>query len=461
LTKILIPRSDSISAKVIEPSDFEKLFSPEYCRNYVVSGLALSAGSGLAVNVATGSARLKGLHVENTASETVGSLTANTINYIYITISRDGNAEAQSWDFSKNTSGTTPTDSIFLGTATTGSSSVSAVSITNRVTTPNWNDFNDVDKDVYKLDHDEFWFGDGSDGDVVISSNTSNSTIKSYNNLTINAGQTLTFDGTKKKQTIRVRGTLTVSGTIEVNEQGGLGGGAGAGHSGGDSGSSSQYGGGGEDGSNGNPPYNANIAGGAGGGSATGGTNSGGQVNSGGGSGGTAQSNSSQVTAGLENFSNWEDARDLLFSQEIIYGSGGGGGAGAGGGSGNGGGDGGSGGNGGVGGGCLHIQARTIIINSGGVISSNGSNGSNGANGQNGGTHGTGGGSGGGSGGGGSGGFIGIIYETLTNNGSITVAGGTGGTAGTKGNGNGSGGNGNNGGTGTAGSAGIIKQLQI
>lgn len=454
MTRVLIPRSDSVSAKVIEPSDFEKLFTNDWCRDYVISGFGLSAGSGLNVTVAVGTARLKGLHLENTANETV-TIPANNTSYIYLVLARDSGSEAESWSFTSNTSGSTPTDALFIGTGTTNGSAVTSVSVTDRVTTPNWKDL-----ETSRLSVDEFWFGDGSDGDVTISSNTSNSTVKSYNNLTINAGQTLTFDGTKKKQIIRVKGTLTVSGTIEVNEQGGNKGGGQAGGGAGDSGSSSQYGGGGGNGGNADPPYNADIAGAAGGSASTGGTNSSGQVNSGGGSGGTGNTTSPQITAGLQNFSNWEDARDLLFSQELIYGSGGGGGAGGGGGGGNGSGAGGSGGNGGNGGGCLYIQAKTIIINSGGVISSNGANGSNGSNGSNGASH-TGGGSGGGGGAGGSGGFIGIIYETITNNGSITVNGGTGGTGGTKGNGGANASNGSNGGTGGNGTAGIIKQLQI
>ena len=54
MAKYLIPRSDSVSVKVIEPSDFEEFFSNDIVRDYVVSGLTLSAGSGLAVNIASG-----------------------------------------------------------------------------------------------------------------------------------------------------------------------------------------------------------------------------------------------------------------------------------------------------------------------------------------------------------------------------------------------------------------------
>ena len=77
MSRILIPRSDSISAKIIEPSDFEKMFSSDILRDYRKSGFAITVGSGLSVNIALGKARVKGLYIEATASENVGSLTAS------------------------------------------------------------------------------------------------------------------------------------------------------------------------------------------------------------------------------------------------------------------------------------------------------------------------------------------------------------------------------------------------
>ena len=104
MTKILIPRSDSVSAKIIEPSDFEKLNSDDIVPDYKKTGFTLSAGSGLAVNVSTGVVRLKGLYLESSASETVSSLTASDVNYIYVKLTRDSASEAESWDFFKNLS---------------------------------------------------------------------------------------------------------------------------------------------------------------------------------------------------------------------------------------------------------------------------------------------------------------------------------------------------------------------
>jgi hypothetical protein len=53
-------------------------------------------------------------------------------------------------------------------------------------------------------------YGDGSDGDVTISGTTSMTRDTYYNNLTVNAGQTLWVNGWR----IFVKGTLTLNGTI-------------------------------------------------------------------------------------------------------------------------------------------------------------------------------------------------------------------------------------------------------
>ena len=133
MTRILIPRSDSQSAKIIEPSDFEKYFSSDIVRDYRKTGFVITAGSGLAVNVAVGTARLKGLYVESDAVESVGSLTASNTNYIYITYARDSNGEAEAWSFTKNTTGTTPADSFYIGTVVCGGSTVTSVNQTDVV----------------------------------------------------------------------------------------------------------------------------------------------------------------------------------------------------------------------------------------------------------------------------------------------------------------------------------------
>ena len=133
MSRILIPRSDSQSAKIIEPSDFEKYFSSDIVRDYRKTGFVITAGSGLSVDIAAGTARVKGLYVEADASENLGSLTANSPNHIYITLARDSNSEAESWSFTKNTTGSLPADSFFIGNAICGGSTVTTVNQTEVV----------------------------------------------------------------------------------------------------------------------------------------------------------------------------------------------------------------------------------------------------------------------------------------------------------------------------------------
>lgn len=141
---------------------------------------------------------------------------------------------------------------------------------------------------------------------------------------------------------------------------------------------------------------------------------------------------------------------------------GGGGGGGSDGGS-NHAGAGGAGGGGGGTGGIIAIFARIIILDASCNISVKGGNGGNGTNGTNatGGGLQAGGGGGGGGGCGGTGGVIFMVYNQLTNNGTITIAGGTGGTAGTGGTGGAGGSNGGNGVDGQTGADGKFIQIAM
>ena len=124
MSKILIPRSDSVSAKVIEPSDFEELQS--YVPDHVTSGFTVTAGSGLAVNITSGKIRLKGLYLNNTATESV-TVTASNTNHIYVKLARDSNQEAESWTFEANTTGNAPADSFKIATCVASGSAVTSV----------------------------------------------------------------------------------------------------------------------------------------------------------------------------------------------------------------------------------------------------------------------------------------------------------------------------------------------
>ena len=421
MTKILIPRSDSVSAKIIEPSDFTEFFS--FIDDYIVNGFSVTAGSGLAVNISSGLARLKGLSINSTASESVSSLTASTTNYIWITLARDGNGEAESWNFTKGVSATIPTDSVLVAKVITSGSAVTAV------------DENDTPKDV-GLNNTKAW-GGGGDGNVTISSNTTLSDVKYYGNLVINSGVTITK--ATSPLIIYAKGTITVNGTIDMSGKGGSGGGQASGN--GDAGNAG--------GTSLNMQQGAGANGGAGSdggsGSSMPGGGTGGQAGSGGGAAGAGGANSSSVSP------NTKHVTKYTMNETNFVGAGGGSG-GSGGRGGNAGTDSyggtcagatntGNGGAGGSGGGMIVLICNSIVIGSGGIIKSNGVNGAAGTGGQtsqqqHGCTQGGDAGNGGG-GAGGNGGYIYLVYNSLTNNGSnnIQVNAGSGSAAGTGGNG--------------------------
>lgn len=302
------------------------------------------------------------------------------------------------------------------------------------------------------------FFGDGSDGDVTISADTTLTSDMFYNNLTINAGKTLNTGGYR----IFVLNTLTNNGTISRNgNNGGNASGSTAGTAGSALASGSVYGSeagkagvfnnGGATGTAGANVSKAIGVAGASGGWARyyGGTNA----------GGGAGSITGTILNKIKNIVSAYLLHDLQSTLEQFKSSAGSGSgasgartdgsysdlAGAGGGSGS-------------SGGIVAIYAR-IIVNSG-TISANGGNGGNGGNGymsaplpRNQYAY------GGGGGAGGAGGAILFVYSSYTNSGTVSVAGGTGGTGGAdyySGSPNG-----NNGGTGSDGTTGTINYLQI
>ncbi len=317
-------------------------------------------------------------------------------------------------------------------------------------------------------------FGDGSDGDVIISTNTTLTADKFYNDLTINTGVTLTTYG----YAVYVLGTLTINGTGKIENDGGDGGDGGNASSGiagiggiagiapggatftaGKSGAAGVAGvvgsiGTTTQGNNGVNGTDANPSlGGNGGNGGNGGVDSGGgpPVATTGGVGGIATGENITVKAtAFENSDNLSGTETVNNKKLTGNGSTSGTslspGASAGsGGSGNTNNEsnntratGGSG-AGGASGGVLFIVASTIVNN--GTISADGGNGGNGGNPTNPSNSGFSGG-----GGGGGGGAVILTYETLTNNGTINASGGIGGVKGT---GQGSGGDGVNGTDGT------------
>jgi len=435
MAKILIPRSDSVSVKIIEPSDFEAFFSDDIINDYVKSGFALTAGTGLSVNIATGLARLKGLFINNSTSSSKGSLTANDENYIYITLARDSNSEAESWSFTSNLTGTTPTDSLFIGTATTNGSGVTSTNITARETRviP----LNSIDESTLKISNSPTngfyleaqsgntggmtWrndnFGNASLGDVTISSNTTlanSANIGQYKNLTIDATKILTCGtgSVAQKWILFATESITLNGTINLDGRGGLGGTGGTGGATTGSavsgvGATANQGG---DGGTSSPSYNeiGHIGVQAGGGSGGAGHASTVGSNHAGGAGGAAGSSGGSPSQILDytDDSNYQSIR-LVFNQLAHWGAGGNGGVGGGSGGGGGshgsyggtGGYGGNGGDGGNGGGSIILVAPTITFGTNASITCLGVAGDNGLNGGVGGNSGGAGGTGGSSGG--------------------------------------------------------------
>ncbi len=326
-------------------------------------------------------------------------------------------------------------------------------------------------------------FGDGSDGDVTISTNTTLSADKKYRNLTINTGVTLTTAG----YAIYVLGTLTITGTGKIDNSGGAGGNGGAASSGvaGTAGAAGAAAGGGTftagkagvagvagvynstgqvNGTAGNAGVAANpslgASGGAGG--AGGDANNPGSVGGAAGAAGTATAETVLVKAPAYEVSANLSASETTLTKKLTAIASSSGlllSPGASGGSGGSGGESGgnpnftaSGGSGGSGasGGVVFIAARTIA-NAGTISANGGAGGAAGAPFQDVGA--IVGGSGGGGGGGG--GAVVLVYETLSGAGTTTASGGTGGAKSDGLNG------GSNGVVGANGTAGTVYKLKI
>jgi hypothetical protein len=313
------------------------------------------------------------------------------------------------------------------------------------------------------------FFGDGSDGDVTIGSNTSLTRDMYYNNLTISSTFTLSTAGYR----IFVKGVLSNSGTIANNGNAGSAGGAGSAGVGGTAGSGGAAPAAvtviaGQAGTNGGVGGSANASG-AVGTNGTAQTNSVGTAGGTGGVGGTATGNGT-VTSGIagvvgtltSSSSNIRDTSTALSLQNITgvfkLGTAGTGASGGSASSASGNASAGGGGGGGSTGGMVFIVAKTIT--GAGAVNAIGGNGGNGGNGSSSGGAGNSGQGGGATGGGGSGGIVLIISNTAVNPMTVGVAGGTAGA--TPGTGSLTGtGTGASGALGTNGSAGLSFYLTI
>ena len=258
MVKILIPRSNSISAKTIVPTDFEKYFN-NIIKDHIVTGFTVTATTGVnrSVDVSTGSARIKGMFVNNDALETTAHTfgTDNT-HYLYIQLTRDAYSEPESWSYTSNTTGTPPTDSIVLAKVITAAGDVSSIDQTYEfkkmshlhgfvgtgdeiiaLTSPYAGMIVSCTKngDVFLANNQyvrnatnttwtritttgNYYFGGGADGDLTVSSGTTTLTeTKYYNNVTVAVGATLTANN---PMMLFANGTVTVNGTINMDGKG-------------------------------------------------------------------------------------------------------------------------------------------------------------------------------------------------------------------------------------------------
>ncbi|MCA3006574.1 MAG: hypothetical protein IOD15_14625 [Phycisphaerales bacterium] len=282
-------------------------------------------------------------------------------------------------------------------------------------------------------------FGDGAEGDFTTTGNLTLTEPRFWDNLTVATGHTITTAGFR----IHVRGTLTLNGTGAIRRDGAAGG-TSTSATGGTAGEaltaqSTGASGAGTAGGNGTTTAGAQGAAPTALTAAMGVTNA--SVNSGAGgtgasgAGGAVRAGAAATLRRLRAFT-----VHLIDGVTILNGSPGG--AGGGGGGGDTTNSGGGGGGGGSGGGICFIAARNIVLNTGTFITADGGAGGNGR------TPTVGNCGGGGGGAGGAGGVVYLIYETLSNSGTISANGGAGGTGGA---GVGTGTAGTNGGAGAAG----------
>jgi len=121
MSRILIPRSAACSSKVVGAGDWEDYFG-DVLSDHVICGFALSVGGGTrSIDVASGKARVLGLHLNNSTSccDAVACLAVCDTHSIYIRVDRDCMCRPSGWTFTSNTTDVTPTDSFKIGTATT------------------------------------------------------------------------------------------------------------------------------------------------------------------------------------------------------------------------------------------------------------------------------------------------------------------------------------------------------
>ncbi|MDT7040883.1 hypothetical protein [Candidatus Nitronereus thalassa] len=184
-------------------------------RDFIVSGFTLpSSDADLTIDVAAGLAHIDG-HIVDIDTATAVVCTASQTNHIFLKLTKDMAGNVLTAEFEVNTTGTAPADSVKIGTATTSGSAVTST-VDLRVLSP------------FGLSSTPRATGAGStqahEGTVVISSNTNLSGVHFYNNLTVNAGVTITVPAGGLRLVLIASESITLNGKINAKGAGGAGG---------------------------------------------------------------------------------------------------------------------------------------------------------------------------------------------------------------------------------------------
>jgi len=124
VTLVVTPHKDSGSPQVALSRHWE-WYVGDHTPDHILSGFTLSTVASLNLPVAAGEGYVSGYHVEDISAGTV-TVTDAATNHIYIQLTRSG-SDVTGASLVANTTGTAPTDSIKLGTATASGGQVTAI----------------------------------------------------------------------------------------------------------------------------------------------------------------------------------------------------------------------------------------------------------------------------------------------------------------------------------------------
>ena len=198
MVRTLIPRL-SDPAKIIQPSDWATYWG-DIINDYVIGGFGVVL-AGSTVTIEVGRARIRGLYLENDEEQTIE---VSDGDYVGILIT-ESSGEASSWDYATNDDESS-LDMVF------GRRDGSSI----------------VDLRQVVIFKSSAIYGDGSDGNVIIDSDTMLTRDMQYWNLTITEGVTVTAD--LPSIMIRVLGRCVIRGKI-VCRNGAIGGSGGSANS--------------------------------------------------------------------------------------------------------------------------------------------------------------------------------------------------------------------------------------